>query len=124
FDDAANEQFAAHGKEEGFVDPRPTVRVAGRVMLHRDNGKLVWMNLRDFSRESLQVAVSKRDCTERGFGVAKATDLGDLLVVEGRLMKTRAGEVTVWASEVWPASKCLVPPPEKHAGLTDHEARY
>jgi len=122
-DPGADEHHAEHAKDEGFVDRRPRVRVAGRVMLYRDNGKLIWMNLRDATAD-LQVAVSKRDCVGTGFDVAKATDLGDLLVVEGPLMKTRAGEVTVWASSVTPASKCLVPPPEKHAGLADHETRY
>ncbi|GAB4385632.1 MAG: lysine--tRNA ligase [Phycisphaerales bacterium] len=106
------------------IDRRPRVKVAGRVMLHRDNGKLVWMNLRDHSSESLQVAVSKRDCSASGFEVAKLTDLGDLVVVSGPLMKTRAGEVTVWADAVEPAGKCLMPPPEKHAGLQDRELRY
>lgn len=106
------------------VDNRPRVRVAGRVMLHRDNGKLVWMNLRDHTCESFQVAVSKRDCAAEGFAVAKSTDLGDLLAVSGPLMMTKAGEVTVWADAVEPCSKCLVPPPEKHAGLQDIELRY
>ena len=123
-DAQADVYHSEHSKDEGYVDRRPRVRVAGRVMLSRDNGKLIWMNLRDDTRESLQVAASKRDCSESGFAVAKATDLGDLVVVEGRLMMTRTGEVTVWASEVLPASKCLVPPPEKHAGLADHETRY
>lgn len=106
------------------ADDRPRVRVAGRVVLHRDNGKLIWMNLRDESAESFQVAVSKRECEETGFGVAKATDLGDLVMAEGPLMKTRTGEVTVWAESVRPMGKCLVPPPEKHAGLSDVETRY
>ncbi|GJM19353.1 MAG: lysine--tRNA ligase [Phycisphaeraceae bacterium] len=123
YDADANVAFNEHGKEEGFADPRPTVTVAGRIVLHRDNGKLVWMNLRDASGD-LQVAVSKRDCDEAGFGAAKLADLGDLAVVTGRVMQTKAGEVTVWASSVRPAGKCLVPPPEKHAGLTDTEARY
>jgi lysyl-tRNA synthetase class 2 len=109
---------------DGSEDRRPRVAVAGRVMLRRDGGKLIWMNLRDASRDSLQVAASQRECSERGFAVAKATDLGDVVVVRGPLMKTKAGEVTIWAEEIEPASKCLVPPPEKHAGLTDHETRY
>jgi lysyl-tRNA synthetase class 2 len=100
------------------------VRISGRVVLHRDNGKLVWLNLRDDTDESFQVAVSKRDCDELGFGVAKKTDLGDVLVAEGPLMRTKAGEVTVWAASVRPMSKCLVPPPEKRAGLSDVETRY
>jgi len=94
------------------------------VMLHRDNGKLVWMNLRDQSRDSLQVAVSKRDASESGFALSKIADVGDIVIVEGPVMKTRAGEITVWASDVQPASKCLVPPPEKHSGLADMEIRY
>ena len=123
YDAEADADHQAHGKEEGHVDKRPRARVAGRVMLHRDNGKLVWLNLRDASGD-VQVAVSKRDCEESGFTAAKLIDLGDVVVAEGPIMKTRAGEVTIWASAVRPASKCLVPPPEKWAGLQDTELRY
>ena len=124
YDADADADHQANAKSEGYVDRRPVVKVAGRVVLHRDNGKLVWMNLRDASRDSLQVAVSKRDASEHGFALSKIADIGDILVVEGPVMKTRAGEITVWASDVRPASKCLVPPPEKHSGLTDPETRY
>lgn len=121
----ADAAHAAAGKEPpaGFVDPRPMVRVAGRVMLHRDNGKLVWITLRDHTGD-LQVAVSQKDASEQGFKLAKLTDLGDVIIAEGRLMKTRTGEVTVWATGLSPGAKCLVPPPEKHAGLSDAELRY
>lgn len=104
-------------------DNRTRVRVAGRVVLHRDNGKLVWLNLRD-STGDLQVAVSKRDCAEAGFNLAKHTDLADIVVAEGPLMKTRAGELTIWASDLRAGSKSIEPPPEKHAGLSDPEARF
>ncbi len=123
YDADADAEHQSGSKEDGYVDRRLAVKVAGRVVLHRDNGKLVWMNLRDQSRDSLQVAVSKRDATEAGFGLSKAADIGDILVVEGPVMKTRAGETTVWASDVQSASKCLVPPPEKHSGLADAETR-
>lgn len=112
------------GSLPALVDDRPVVRVAGRVMLHRDNGSLVWLNLRDHSADSFQVAISKRDCDEAGFKYAKLLDLGDIVVAEGPLTMTRTGEITCWASTLRPASKCLVPPPEKHAGLTDTEIRY
>ena len=125
---AARKQAKKEGAEEGdlpaLVDDRPRVRVAGRAVLHRDNGKLVWLNLRDATAETFQVAVSKRDCDELGFGVAKKTDLGDVLVAEGPLMRTKAGEITIWADSVRPMTKCLVPPPEKRAGLSDVETRY
>ena len=132
--DEANQASVAAAKEarkadpEGaapaVVDDRPVVRVAGRVVLHRDNGKLVWMNLRDPSRETFQVAVSKRECDEIGFEIAKAADLGDVVVAEGPLMRTKAGEITCWATSIRPGAKCLVPPPEKRAGLADVESRY
>lgn len=120
----ANKDNAGEADLPVLVDERPRVRAAGRVVLHRDNGKLVWINLRDESRESFQIAVSKRDCDEAGFAVAKATDLGDVIAAEGPLMRTKAGEVTVWADSVRPMAKCLVPPPEKRAGLSDVETRY
>lgn len=107
-----------------LVDDRPVVKVSGRVVLSRDNGKLVWLNLRDHTRVAFQIAVSKRDCDEQGFALAKALDVGDIVVAQGPLTRTNTGEVTCWASSLRPASKCLVPPPEKHAGLTDTEIRY
>ncbi|MBX3377697.1 MAG: lysine--tRNA ligase [Phycisphaeraceae bacterium] len=123
YDAAADAEQKERGKEPGFVDRRPVVKVAGRVVLHRDNGKLVWMNLRDHTGD-LQIAVSQKDCAAAGFELAKLTDLGDVVVASGPLVKTRTGEVTVWASSLAPAAKCLVPPPEKHAGLHDVEMRY
>ncbi|MBX3364823.1 MAG: lysine--tRNA ligase [Phycisphaeraceae bacterium] len=123
WDEAADKEVAARGKEPGFQDPRPVRRVAGRAMLIRDTGKLVWMNLRDATGD-LQIAVSQRDVDAAGFELAKLTDLGDVLVAEGRIMKTRTGEVTLWCSSIHPASKSLVPPPAKHEGLQDIELRY
>lgn len=123
YDQRADEDHKANSKTDAsHVDDRPVVTVAGRVVLIRDNGKLVWMNLRDDSGD-LQIAVSKRDCDEQGFALAKLTDLADLVVATGPLVRTRTGETTVWASSLRPAAKCLVPPPEKHAGLADIEAR-
>jgi lysyl-tRNA synthetase, class II len=123
YDPAADEESKTRGKEEGFQDRRPVAAVAGRVVLHRDNGKLIWMNLRDSSGD-LQIAVSQRECDEAGFKLAKITDLGDVIVARGPLVKTKTGETTVWATHIEPAAKCLVPPPEKHAGLADVELRY
>ena len=106
------------------VDDRPRVKVAGRVVLARDNGKLIWLNLRDYSRDAFQLAVSKRDCDELGFALGKKLDIGDIVIAEGPLTMTNTGEVTCWVDSLIPASKCLIPPPEKHAGLTDTELRY
>lgn len=123
YDLAADEAFQRKDRPEGEADRRARVKVAGRVMLLRDTGKLVWMNLRDQSGD-LQIAVSKRDCSELGFELAKLSDLGDVLVAEGPVMRTRAGEVTVWASDLRPGAKSLLPPPAKHEGLQDPELRF
>ncbi len=135
----ADEAVAAAGgggkaPPEGFVDPRRVVKIAGRVVLLRDNGKLLWLQVRDHT-DTVQVAVSQKDVDETSFKFAKCLDLGDVVVARGRVMKTKSGEVTVWASSggggggageaaLAPAAKCLVPPPEKHAGLHDVELRY
>lgn len=123
YNDAANTDYNANSKTPGYTDPRPRASVAGRVMLLRDGGKLIWMTIRDHT-DALQIAVSQRDCSELGFKLAKLTDLADVIVVSGRVMKTKTGEITIWADDIKPAAKSLVPPPEKHAGLTDVEIRY
>jgi lysyl-tRNA synthetase, class II len=123
FSESANDEFNARGKEPGFVDGRPRARVAGRVVLLRDSGKLLWMQLRDRTGD-VQIAVSQRDVSEQQFALAKHTDLGDIVSAGGRVMKTKTGEITIWCDEIAPLSKCLVPPPDKHAGLSDIELRY
>lgn len=131
YDEVADLDHREHAKDPGFEDRRPVVSVAGRVMLHRDNGKLVWMQLRDHTSEpetagkgDLQIAVSQRDCDEKGFQLAKIADLGDILIATGPLAKTKTGEITVWATKLDIACKSLAPPPEKWAGLQDPELRY
>lgn len=112
-----------------FVDgvekeDRAIVKVAGRVMLHRDTGKLQWLKVRDMTGD-IQIAVSRKDVTdELSFELAKMADLGDILSAEGPVMKTHTGEITVWASSVNMQCKTLAMPPEKWAGLQDAELRY
>jgi len=123
YDEGADAEHQATAKGESPVDRRARVAAAGRIVLKRDTGKLVWLNLRDASGD-LQAAVSMRECAAPGFEVAKASDLGDIVVVRGPVMKTRTGEITVWAEELLAGSKCLAPPPAKHEGLQDLELRY
>lgn len=123
YSEDANVAYNANSKTPGFVDPRPCGSVAGRVVLSRDGGKLIWMTLRDHTG-TIQVAVSQRDVPENAFKLAKLTDLSDILVVSGRIMRTKTGELTVWANDISPGAKSLVPPPAKHDGLADVEIRY
>ena len=104
-------------------DGGPIVRVAGRVMLKRDMGKLSFLSLRDESGD-LQVALDKRRLNEIGWQVRDLIDLGDQIVIEGSLGTTNKGETTVWATSIQMASKALLSPPAKWEGLSDVELRY
>jgi lysyl-tRNA synthetase class 2 len=102
--------------------PESRFRAAGRVVLYRDIGKLIFMTVRDWTGD-LQFACSKDRLTE-GWDVARTLDLGDVIGVEGHLGRTKTGELTLWAHSLRLLSKCVAPPPEKWHGLTDVEARY
>ena len=111
-------------------DRRPVVKVAGRVMLRRVMGGLVFMTLRDATGD-LQIAISKKSVGQALFDLAKLTDLGDLVVARGPIGTTKTGEVTVWAAgadgDEQPfviVTKSLALPPEKWHGLQDPELRY
>jgi lysyl-tRNA synthetase class 2 len=122
---AAYEAAAKDAKASGgtAADGRATVRVAGRVVQHRDMGKLVFLFLRDASGD-LQVSVSKAALAANAFELAKAADYGDILVAEGPIGRTQKGEVCVWANSLSIGAKSLAAPPEKWHGLSDPELRY
>ena len=105
------------GEETG-----PTVRVSGRIMLQRGQGKLVFLSLKDWTGD-LQIFIGKGQVGEEAFELAKLFDLGDLVGAEGRLGHTNTGELTVFAEKLFFHTKMLEVPPEKHAGLTNPEMR-
>ncbi|UCF16946.1 MAG: lysine--tRNA ligase [Phycisphaerales bacterium] len=107
-----------------FKDDDDTQRAncAGRIVLLRDIGKLIFITLRDRSG-TIQVGLSKKLLSEQ-WELAKLIELGDTIGAAGQLGKTRTGEITIWADEVTLLSKCLLSPPEKFHGLADVDQRY
>jgi len=97
-------------------------RCAGRIVLLRDIGKLIFLTLRD-SSGAIQIGLSKKLLSEQ-WQLVKLLELGDIIGVAGQLGKTRTGEITIWADELVLLSKCLLPPPEKFHGLADVDQRY
>jgi lysyl-tRNA synthetase class 2 len=99
-------------------------RCAGRIVLLRDIGKLIFITLRDRSG-TIQVGLSKSLLPEQ-WRLAKLLDLGDIIGAEGKLGKTMTGEITIWVEEggLTFLSKCLYQPPEKFHGLADIDQRY
>jgi lysyl-tRNA synthetase class 2 len=113
---------ALHKPEFG-QDGGPIVTVSGRVMFRKGFGKLTFMTLRDETGD-LQVAIDKKRVSERDWQANDLMDLGDRIVITGKLGATKTGEVTVWATAVAFAAKALLPPPSKWEGLSDVELRY
>jgi len=97
-------------------------RSAGRIVLLRDIGKLIFMTLRD-SSGTIQVGLS-RELVGGQWEFAKMLELGDIIGAAGRLGKTKTGEITIWADCLVLLSKSLLPPPEKFHGLSDIDLRY
>ena len=100
----------------------PKVRIAGRIMLRRGQGKVNFLQLRDWTG-ALQVFVGKNQVGDAGWALAAELDLGDLIGVDGTLGFTKTGELTVFATALTFLGKSLLPPPEKWHGLTDVEQR-
>ena len=102
--------------------PGPSVRVAGRIVLRRGQGKVVFMQLRDWT-EQIQIFIGKNQVGETNWALTDFLDLGDLLGIDGTLGRTKTGELTVFATGLTFLGKSLLPPPEKWHGLTDVELR-
>ena len=92
-------------------------------MLRRGQGKVVFLDLRDWT-ERIQIFVGKKQVGDLGWSLVELLDLGDLIGVDGRLGYTKTGELTVFAEKLTFLAKSLLPPPEKWHGLTDLEQRY
>jgi len=110
-------------KPEFGQDGGPVVRVSGRVMFRKSFGKLTFLALRDETGD-LQVAVDKKRVPATDWEAHELIDLGDQIVITGKLGATKTGEVTVWGNSVAFAAKALLPPPAKWEGLSDVELRY
>jgi len=100
----------------------PTVRAAGRIILQRRAGKLIFVDIRDWTGK-IQLLVGKRQVGERNWALAQCFDLGDIIGVDGELRRTKTGELTIFAQELHFLSKSIAPPPAKHKGLVDPELR-
>lgn len=112
-----------HGALEPGTETDVPVRVAGRIMLKRDQGKLIFITVQDRSG-TIQLFVSKSEVGEDGFAAIAELDLGDWVGAAGIMMATRKGELSVKTSSVSLLSKAVRPMPDKWRGLSDVETRY
>ncbi len=99
------------------------VSIAGRLMLKRDTGKLIFATVRDRGDE-IQLFISKAVVGDAGFADCKELDLGDWVGVTGTVMTTRKGELSVKVNDLQLLSKAVRPLPDKWHGLTDVDTRF
>lgn len=98
-------------------------KVAGRIMFIRKMGKASFFSIQDKSGK-IQIYISINDIGEEDYTLFKTADIGDIVGVEGKIMKTMTEEVTIKCLKYTHLVKALKPLPEKFHGLQDKEERY
>jgi lysyl-tRNA synthetase, class II len=112
------------GHEPAALETETTrFRLAGRLMAKRVMGKASFGQLQDSSGR-IQIFCQLNTLGEAVYDIFRTADVGDLLGVEGRVFKTKTGELSLWVEQLRLLVKGLRPLPEKWAGLTDTEIRY
>ena len=103
-------------------DDGPQVRVAGRIMLLRSAGSLVFLSLADRGGR-IQIMLGKKQVGPEVWPIVDCLDLGDVVGIDGRLGHSKTGEMTIFASQLTFLTKSLETPPDKFHGLVDPELR-
>jgi len=99
------------------------VSMAGRVMAKREMGKAIFLDIVD-DKGRIQLYLKLNDIGELSFEDVKKGDIGDIIGVEGKVFKTRMGEISIHCTSVILLAKSLRPLPEKYHGLTNQELKY
>ena len=110
-------------EHDAFENMDDTATVAGRIMFIRKMGKASFFSIQDKTGK-IQVYISINDIGEDAYTLFKSADIGDIVGVHGKIMKTKTGELTIKCLEYTHLVKALKPLPEKFHGLTDIEERY
>ncbi|MDE6475349.1 MAG: lysine--tRNA ligase [Erysipelotrichaceae bacterium] len=110
-------------EKEELEEKNVRVKIAGRIMTKRRQGKAGFMHIQDLDGK-IQIYVRKDLLGDENYEIFKKSDLGDIVGIEGIVMKTNHGELSVKAEVYTHLSKALRPLPEKFHGLQDIEERY
>jgi lysyl-tRNA synthetase class 2 len=110
-------------EKEQLADKNAEVKVAGRIMLRRLMGKASFTTISDMTGQ-IQIYLKSSELPEGQYEAFKKWDLGDIIAVQGKLFKTKTGELSVHATNTQLLTKSLRPLPDKYHGLADVEAKY
>jgi lysyl-tRNA synthetase class 2 len=119
---ALTAQFGEKSREEleGQSNQRS---LAGRIMAIRHFGKAAFVKIKDRTG-GCQLYVSKQDLGDESFEKFKEMDIGDVVYSEGKVFKTKTGELSLHSHKLVLLTKSLHPLPEKYHGITDVETKY
>ena len=109
--------------KEALNDLNESAVIAGRLMTKRGKGKVGFAHVQDRDGQ-IQIYVRKDEVGEENYEIFKKADLGDFIGVEGQVMRTDMGELSIKAARLTHLSKALRPLPEKFHGLSDVETIY
>ncbi|HWI79410.1 MAG TPA: lysine--tRNA ligase, partial [Ramlibacter sp.] len=121
----AADLLAHHGDKtpELLAEQAISASIAGRMMLKRVMGKASFATLQDATGR-FQIYVTRDDVGEETYAAFKHWDLGDIVAAEGRVFKTRTGELSLHATKIRLLTKSLRPMPDKFHGMADQEMKY
>jgi len=112
-----------HQTKEELEEIKDEVVIAGRIMTKRRNGKAGFFHIQD-KYGQIQIYIRLDNVGEEAYDLFKASDIGDIVGIEGYVFKTNTGELSVHATNYIHIVKALKPLPEKFHGLTDVEERF
>ena len=125
FSEDIKKDFDKFSKEElqDSKYSKKVLKVAGRVIASRSQGKAGFLTIKD-KKGTIQAYVRSDSVSEKEFKALELLDLGDFVAIEGTIMKTNKGELTIRANKYLPLTKAMRPLPDKHHGLKDVEEKY
>lgn len=104
-------------------DTEDVVKIGGRIVAKRGQGKIMFLVVRDTTAD-IQLFCRINDMSEADWELLRNLDLGDIVNVEGVVVRTKRGELSIAPRALTLLSKAVRPLPEKFHGLSDKETRY
>lgn len=105
------------------IDDKVKFKIAGRIRSSRGHGKLYFMDLEDFTGK-IQLYIDDANLTEKEMKLVSLLHPGDIIGVQGGIMRTKRGELSLLVKEITILTRSLVPLPKEWFGLKDQETRY
>tara|TARA_B100001029_G_scaffold64445_1_gene52210 strand:+ start:538 stop:2010 length:1473 start_codon:yes stop_codon:yes gene_type:complete len=109
--------------KESLEKKSVNVSISGRLLTIRNMGNSSFANLHD-EYGDIQIYLQKKQIGDDSYGLFNNLDLGDVVGIQGKLFKTKTGELTINTNFIQLLSKSLRPLPEKFHGIADIEIKY